>query len=98
MKFLKTAYEESKSKGLLKTDVIWFNYGWHTDSLSGKMIDDVMEARFDELPDSMLNLRVSDSEWERGTKYYWVENGQLCVGKDSNHLTKPFFQKKEIKG
>jgi len=80
MKTLKTAYEEAKSK--LKTDKVWFNLGWHKDYLTGELILDHLEIPFDELTDKAKRLHVSGNEFEKGTKFCWVEDEQLCVGKD----------------
>lgn len=84
MKLLKTAYEEAKAKGLLTTDVIWFNCGFHYDHSQGKNVDDVKEIAYDDLEESTKHMMVSWNQWEKGAKFYWVENGQFCVGKDGN--------------
>ena len=84
MEYLKTAYEKARSKGLLKTDKIWFNLGHRFDLFCNRPIDDSIEIRFADLSESLKKMRVSENEFEAGSKAAWIEDGQLCVGKDSD--------------
>lgn len=86
MTSLKTAYEQAKSKGLLSTDEVWLNFGFHFSNTEGKSVSDELEIEWDKLPEKIKKMHVSDSQFEIGTKFCWVEGGQLCVGKDSNPL------------
>ena len=86
MVYLKTAYEKAKSAGKLTTDKVWLNFGFHFSNIDGKVVSDELEIPWANAPEWLKILRVSSNEFEKGTKFYWVENGQLCVGKDSNPL------------
>lgn len=84
MPFLKTAYAEAQGKGLLSTSLVWLNFGYHWDYSAGKNVDDYEEIEFSELPEGYLKMRVSPNPYESGAKFFWIEKGQFCVGKDGN--------------
>lgn len=62
------------------------------------MIDNSIEIRFADLPGSLKKMRVSENEFEAGSKAAWIENGQLCVGKDSRPVARSAFADTEKKG
>lgn len=77
-------YEQEKASGRLTTDVIWLNYGFPY----GATEPNAKQVPFNELPDDLKKMRVTDSKWDTafGAKFCWVEDGQLCVGSDANPL------------